>query len=465
MTRWTSLLACTGLALTACGDDGDNGKLADAPPNIDAAIDAAPAAVIVTVTLAGAPSANQVVYFQSADSATTNAQMTDASGNATAVVAAGSFVTVIEPPSPLRESINAFTQLTTFAGVKPGDHLYVDVPGLPPSVATTITASVPNEGLGYEYFLHTTCGSGDLGRGVGALQKARKARAGAKAKLALAAVENTVDLFGCGGMADMLAVGFDSDGFIRSWAYKPNVAVANETTVTFTDWNTPVDRTIKLTPVTGNEVDFDYTFYTARGPLFTTSGVVNETQTTISLPDPEGPDALVHSFDFPDSDVYQDEVYEWGPAGDYTLDLNDHALHPFTSRGALDVAGHAITWEEDAGGKAPQFAMVSYDNFRTVSDVSYSWSWRLFAPYSAGKATYPVLPTTLFDWNPKASDDYGAIKLRTGDAPGGFDALRNARAVTSESPASLRAGAAGRIVLETARPPVGQGSALQRTRR
>lgn len=389
--------------------------------------------------------------------------MTDASGNATAVVLAGSFVTVVEPPSPLSESINGFTQLTTFAGVKPGDHLYVDVPGLTSSVATTINVSVPNEGMGYEYFLHTSCGFGDIGRGNGELQARAKPRAKARAKakatpkLLLATVDNTVDLFNCGGTADMLAIGFDSDGFVRSWAYKPNVAVAADTTVQFTDWSAPVDRTIKLTPASGNEVDFDYTLYTARGPLFTFSSFVNEGSTTIPMPNPDGAGAVIHSFDLPDSVIYQDEVYEWGAAGDYTLDLNDVVLHPFTSRGAVDVASHAITWEEDAGGKTPQFAMVSYDNFRSVADVSYSWSWRLFAPYAAGKATYPVLPTTLFDWNPKTDDELGAVRLRVGDAPGGYDAVRTSRAITAASPASLRAGATGRITLESVRD-TGQGS-------
>src|SRR5262245_56512944 len=59
--------------------------------------DAAPSAVTMTVTLRGATVPGTAVYFQNADSSLVLAATSDANGTASAMLAAGGYVTVIEP--------------------------------------------------------------------------------------------------------------------------------------------------------------------------------------------------------------------------------------------------------------------------------------------------------------------------------------------------------------------------------
>src|SRR5688500_10926160 len=170
MMRWVLALVAMGMSAGACGDDDNSGQLADAPPSsdarlvdappgdaaADAAPDAGPLGVTVTVTLGGVPSPGQTVYFQSRDSVTTQTVLTGTDGNAVAIVEAGGYVTVVkpEPPEPqeVPTAIGPNAHLSTFAGVQPGDHLFVDVPlnDVSGPEPVSFTVNTPNEEQGFD---------------------------------------------------------------------------------------------------------------------------------------------------------------------------------------------------------------------------------------------------------------------------------------------------------------------------
>ncbi len=461
MMRRVLLLSVVGMAAGACGDDDNSGQLADAPPLIDARVidgapepDAPPAAVIVTVTLGGAPQADQTVYFQSADSLTTNTQLTDVNGNATAILEAGGYVTVVKPEAPIRgeaAAIGPRANLATFAAVQPGDHLYVDVPFDDGSAGEVgFTVQVPNEELGYGYRLHTTCGSAFIGTGQSPVRGNKRTRTrGAIAAEPLAA---TVALTGCGGMADMLVVGTDNDGQVRSWQYRANVAVVQDAVVEFTSYESPTNQAYAYTVFPGTyRVDVARDLRTARGFLYTGNTSVffegnTSGSTTIDMPTPAGVLAITTSTAAGASGYSRGRVIDWGANTSVELDFTAVGLHAYGASPTFDATTREVTWTETLDGEAPQLTIARVSAFRSEGEVGTLWSWELVTPWTERKVAYPVLPTTLFDFNFKTTDEPFVQRLTTAQAPGGYDAVRS-RVFAGDLEGAVVSGT-GRIVIE-----------------
>lgn len=464
MKRWTWLaVGVLGMGSAACGDDGGRGRLADAPLPTDGQSpeQPAPPAVTVTVTLLGAPAAGQTVYFQSADSMLVREAKTASDGTASAQLDLGGFVTVIEPDPPQAGSGALRTRLATFAGVKPGDALHLDVaaPGTA-GAQVKFDVSVPNEQLGNDYSLFSSCGQAFLGRGNSPLRGPGGARANA---VVAVPVTQSVTLSGCSGTADLLVTSSDASGNLTGWQYKAGVAVADGVPVSFTDaYQAPVDTTFHYTQVsaTSTGLTAQRELRTARGSLYVSPRVQAassgaEASVTIAMPAPAGAQAVTTSIDQPTSGHGRQTIVEWGPAGaSYDLAYGDVALSSFTTLPAVDAAGHAITWTEQAG-RAADFVLATYSGSRTDQTGVHAWTWRIVAPYAAGQArlVYPVLPTTLYDVNPRADDQLTVDRLTTADVPAAYDAVR-ALALNLDVPAS-RIGAAGKTIYEDVfSPPV-----------
>src|SRR5690349_19179862 len=92
-----SLVLSTLPACGGCNDNDQNGHLADAPPMIDAAGDAANQPVTLTIINHGEPAKNVHVYFLQADGTVAANTHTDGAGVASAMVAAGGSVTAVKP--------------------------------------------------------------------------------------------------------------------------------------------------------------------------------------------------------------------------------------------------------------------------------------------------------------------------------------------------------------------------------
>lgn len=461
----------------ACGDDGDNGQLADAPPftpdarvidgapGIDTApgIDAAgidapdidapppPPGATVTVTLGGVPVQGQTVYFQRPDSTLTATVLTGANGVAASPVQAGDFVTVIDPLSSVPTAIGATAHLSTFAAVQPGDHLFVDVPvETAQGASVQFTINVPDEQQGYDYVLYSTCGSASIGRSSVPDGRKRPAR-GRKASAIATPLSATVELFGCGGTADLLVVGSDRDGFAHSWAYQPGVALVADGTIDVASYQPAVDQSYTYTRQNHtNAVAVARELRTARGSLYTAGGSVffegDTGSTTIPMPTPAGVVAITTSTDELSFGFSQSTVIEWGANTDYTLDFSAIGLHPYGDAPSIDTATHAVTWPAAVAGQTPQVTLTTIQVGRTDEAGRHDWTWDLVAPWSEGAATYPVLPTTLFDFNAGNSDEPFVQRLTTAQVPGGYAATRPR--VFAGDLAGGVAGASGQIVIE-----------------
>jgi hypothetical protein len=443
MKQWAMVLttAIMGTGLAACGDDEGKGHLADAPLGVQ---DAEPAdatqaiqPVTVTVTSNGSPASGLTVYFQNADSSLVSDTKTGDDGKASAVMAAGGFVTVIESVMTQSGSGsgNGPTQLATFAGVKPGDNLHDDLGGMATEIASiTFDVSVPNEQVGNEYLLYSTCGGRiSLGQGTGPVASAR----GLHSRVAVAEpVTNTVTLSGCNGTADLLVLSQDGDHVTTGWQYKSDVAVADGMAISLTaDYQPPVDTTFDYTkvPDTISGLMVSRELHTAHGSLYLGDSVFTdlngtEATATIAMPAPPGVSMLTTSTDQPTSGNGQQTFLAWGPAtASYALPYGDVALEGYATRPRLDAASHAITWTANPG-VAADLVLGGYNSSRSDDqEVFHSWNWRIVAPYSAAQAalSFPVLPTTVFDFNPKDTDSPSVQRLTTAKVPGGYDAVRS----------------------------------------
>ncbi|MBC7978310.1 MAG: hypothetical protein H7138_25270 [Myxococcales bacterium] len=393
------------------------------------------------------------MYFQSADSLTTNTQLTDASGNATAMLEAGGYVTVVKPEAPLRDVIAAIgprASLATFAAVQPGDHLYVDVPFDDGSSGeVTFTVQVPNEEQGYGYRLHTTCGSAFIGTGQSPLQGNQRRRA--RGAIAAEPLTAEVALSGCGGMADMLVVGTDSDGQVRSWQYKANVAVVQNAVVEFTSYESPSNQELayRVYP-TVDRVDVSRELRTARGFLYADNDSVffesNTGSTTMDLPTPAGVLAITTSTAFGGSSYSRSRIIDWGANTSVEVDFSTLALSAYDTQPSFDTATREVAWTETLDGNVPQLTIAQVSAFRSENEVNTQWNWELIAPRAQTKVAYPVLPTTLFDFNIKGTDDPFVQRLTTAQVPGGYNAVRS-RVFAGDLEGAVVSGT-GRIVIE-----------------
>lgn len=455
-----------------CNDDNKVGQLPDAPPPapdaaLDASIDAPPSQVTITVTDLGDPAMGLTVYFQESDATLVLAAQTDAGGKASAVLHAGGFVTVVQVTPQAVRAGAAFegvpqgpdSQIHTFAGVKPGDDLHLDLdPVSPATTDITFDLTVPDEQLGRTYTLYSSCGSQELlppqGRG---LARRRGAGLGSGGTVPLTM---TVTLTGCGGTADMLVVSSGSETNAVTWLYKPAVAVADGVPVDLTDGAyqdaTDVTFTYNHVATTIDSLTVQRELRSAHGALGfamveqTTTPDLNTAIASVTQPFPgaAGLLAVTTTTDFPNTGNGQQTLFEWGGTGDYTLDYSAVALHGYASLPGAEVGSHEITWNEAGGGVAPDFMVGSYQLDRIDGNGDNTWTWQIVAPYTAGQAklTYPVLPTTLYDYNPAANEQPRVQQLTTVKAPGGYDAIR-AHAFNVDS-LSVVTGATGQIVSE-----------------
>jgi hypothetical protein len=374
---------------------------------------------------------------------------------ATSPVQAGDFVTVIDPEPP-PPGLGPTAHLSTFAGVKPGDHLFVDVPVQAAAGApVTFTINVPNEEQGYNYTLHSTCGTQFIGRGnspVRATTSQRARRVARKAPSVLVdPVSASVTLNGCGGTADLLVVGEDGETGLHSWQYLPAVALTEGGTVNVTGYQSATVLDFHYTALPGTQqVDVTRELRTSRGLLFSASGTGffdgNSGGTQIPMPTPDGVVAVTTSTDVLFTAFSRPTIIAWGDNTDYTLDIQATALHAYTDAPSFDPATHAVTWPSDVDGQVPQLTLTGVQAARSDGDGNHTWTWDLLAPWTEGSAVYPVLPTTLFDFNPSLGDEPFVNRLTTATVPGGYDAARPR--VFAGDLAGGVAGATGQIVVE-----------------
>ena len=405
--------------LIACGDDG--GKARDASVGSDgahaadaSAVDAAPQPVTLTVLEGSAAGSGVTVYFQNADSTLVAEKLTDGSGNASSVMAAGGFVTALLPVLSPGATTFTPTELRTFAGVKPGDHLYVQV-----ITASTTGDDViaPLDGTDNSYSSFQTCstsmfggfmavGSGLADGEIDVLPSC------ATADIAIWASSSTAPApaFDVAYASNVtLSATTDLRSNIGAYAAAPAFAVS------ISDFPASETGTVSVLPAA----------MTAQGPLYSpaiTPTAITGTATGSGwLYVPTGTTKMLAVTEPSLQGIGAQQVYELSAAGSsYAIDLGASLVDRITATPTFSATTHTVTWTKSAELHAADTAVVRLDINRDPDE----WTWELAAPHDTSIA-FPTLPTDVFDYNAMATDEVELFELDTFKVPGGYDAFRS----------------------------------------
>ena len=428
------------LFLVACGDDGVR-HTPDAAPTHDGAADspiadAAPNPVTIAAVFNGAPVAGVHVYFQNADSTLVLATTTDATGTASAVMAAGGYVTAINPYGAQNTD-----ELDTFAGVKPGDHLVLHQAANAGS-AMTVNVVAPSDGK-LNNNVYSPCNTGGAGLAI------------PQVRGFLSAIENgQMTLSNCGSATDFLVIA--DDGTDYDYLYGSNMPVSDQGTVDLTGGTYSPTTVCTLTYTNLPSAQSLSIEADAIDPLGLIYIFGNETPS-------DQPTATIHIPTFPgESDVLQTTfnniafsrqiLLDWGHLGSaFTTDVGARALNNMASYVTFDQPTHAGSATLDtSAGTAADFSLLFLSVTRTSLDKQ--WNWNIVAPFGASVAL-PVLPTDVFDYNVGSADSAGVNTWINGKVPGGYDAVRDL-VLSAASPAELAIGGSGAATFVVSQRPL-----------
>ncbi|GEM_PF-2626028 len=422
---WVVALGLSVTGWAGCGDDS-NRRITDAPQAAgDAPIDSAPPGTPVTVTVTDnlGPTAMLAAYFQNVDSSIVSSTLTDTAGSASAVMAAGGYVTVVLPQtqlalgasSPLRYS------LYTWAGVKPGDHLVLDksyLSGQPKNVQFTLPIDLQH--VFSNYHITSNCGSADTQTAAGSSQST---------------VVLTVSFSNCpNDTADVIVYATSSNNTIVSSFSVLAQPIVDQGMVDYTAkaYGAPSSRAFEL----DNNDAPAQTIYatdhiaTARGKLYSSQKSLSLEATAIGTQTlPALPTGSLETVELDQNvAVTSRTVYEFGTTGDYTRDWSTVRIPDFdsTTTPDLDTSTHTLTWVNTAATSvAPDISAASVYATRTLdATTSISFTWFIAGPATTPSLIYPTVPTDVQDFNIKVDDGHGIDGLGQLAVPGGYDALR-----------------------------------------
>jgi hypothetical protein len=434
--RQLCLLVC---CLAACGDDGVR-HVPDAAPHDGPIADMAPDGplqpVTVTATIDGAPQAGVQVYFLDADSSLVLSTTTDATGTASAVMAAGGSVTALDPyagPLPPQTAIAGGSHsLYTFVGVKPGDNLVLANPGEHPGIDVTVTVPIdPAAGVA-SYEVHTPCGGGNTLTDPGS---------GASPSGLVGIGPD------CGATTDFLIVTRDDNFQVLDYAYVPDQAISEGATIDLTAATYAAGSTREYSytnvPATFGSPSFTDAILTPQGDMLAQFNYASPDEPTpvvtagigthLSVTDIFGASAGNH------------HIADWGPYTDtYTADLGARTLHDLNGFPHLDPTTHEISLDESAGGAEPDLMLAGIYTYREADNTD--WYWQIAAPHATTLAM-PALPTDLYDFTIAPTDTFDANQLMLAKVPGGYDAVR-AYVFALTGPTSVAQGSSGSAAVE-----------------
>lgn len=401
------------LFLVACGDDGVRHTPDAAPRPKDGApdspADAAVAPVTIAAVLDGQPAMGVAVYFQNADSTVVLATTTDASGGASAVMAAGGSVTAVNPFGNAQ-----LDELDTFVGVKPGDHLLLARSTT--STTAQVTVQAPGDSAMTSYMAYSPCNFQGTQLNP------------PPASVIATPVSGQMTLTNCRATSDFLVQA--TNGSASEFFVAANQAVVDQGTVDLTasTYAPSTPRTITYTNVPAlRSMSQQADLVGPSGPIFEYLG-----ETSSDTPSPTvswdvplfagAVDVLQTFFNF---HTYSQQItVDWGQLGSgATIDVGSRALSEFTGPPALDPATHQASIPTDTSiGLSPDFSVFAMSASRT--SPTRTWVWFVTAP-SGASVTLPTVPATGgFDYNVGSGDNYSIDSWVNGKVPGGYDAVR-----------------------------------------
>jgi len=402
------------IVAVVCGCGGNAGHLPDAGAPADTG--AAPP-VTLTVTRNAQPVMGVHVYFLNPDDTVAAKIDTDTTGNASAVVADGGSVTVLDPFAPAQPDPARTLELRTYVGVKAGDHLVMSQPDKTP---IDVTIKAPLLSGRHSYDVLTTCGT---------------------TSLSSAEASGTVTLSGCQGIADILVIARGIGATDMFSLYRAGVAVADGGTVDLTaDTFVPLrDATFHCShlPSDATGMSIFHGFVTEHGMVGFNNVVFDggtrtiqqgEATVTFQVPDIAAAANVTALIDFTIDQHTHHVVTERRPlAASFDLDVSGLLL-PDRSGGAVyDAANRRLVWTDAPGGVAPDLdlgILAVTPALTRAAAPTQPWNWQVLAPHSGAALRLPALPADVNSWVPAAGDtvraDVVALKV-----PGGYDAIRS----------------------------------------
>lgn len=401
-------LVLIALALGACGDNVPRAASdAAVPPNPDAALQP----VAIAVAQGGVPVAGVRVYFQNADSSLVSSTSTDVNGEASAVMAAGGFVTAIDPFTwAINAVLNPTDELYTYAGVKPGDRLQLSAPGGAIAITVILPPDTGHSETLDHYRVSTSCGQASIP--------------------VAASLTGSVELFGCSS-ADILVVSEDRFYEPLGYFYAPGMAVADQATIDFTtptprSYSGPATRTYVYDNTTpGNYVSINDLSVSSRGPLYLANLVADETSSTLTaslaLPIPVDTSEVVLTGLVPGAfgTVF---LLDWGAySKPFEIDLGTRTMASFTDKPTINTSGMTMP---DSGNMLADMVLAKvYGTRPATPPLERSWLWSVAAPY-ASTVTLPVVPTDVYDFNIEPGDATTVRSWMAMRVAGGYDSVR-----------------------------------------
>jgi hypothetical protein len=382
-----AVLSVVFAVCAGCGGGGGSSQTMDGPttvPDAPAPDALPPNAVKLTVTVGGTPVAGRTVFFQQADSSMVATLSTDDHGVAGALVAAGGFVTVIDPEMGTMAQrakaqdtpITIQSHLTTFVNVHPSDDLHLDLAPLQVTpLMMTFTLKFPDPhldpSLNATFKLFAPC--------IDTKPITLTTSATNDGNLTAQAM-----IGGCDATTDLMVVAQDVHENSLVWLYGPDTAIAAGTTVTLPGpFQQPASVTLALSnvPSTNLFVGILRRLRSARGQVFFSGEAAkNPSAGTVSLSVPAPNPAGLQRITFVDGSnttFNTQSLFVWAPDDDLSAIGTDY-----------------------------QAAML-----RTLAIV---------APYASAAThiAYPILPTAAYDYNATAGDSPKVDQLLTASITG-----------------------------------------------
>jgi hypothetical protein len=382
---------CGAAMLAACGDSIHL-------PEVDAAIEDDLGLVTVTVRSDNISVRDLLVYFQSADSQVVLSTTTDGSGVANAFMRDGGFVTVIDVAS-------GNPAIYTYAGVKPGDQLVLDLRTSRDGRRVKTEIAVPTDPGSRFYELVASCAFGG------------------PVELFPAPPEHAfITLLGCKDRENILIRASDDLGTSR-FLFAADVDLAGAGPLIIGgSYQAPRAATLSATHVPAAITDLFVTQQLAGIPLTTASQpslaiVDGEAQIGIALPVADGAQ-LVTRLDAFDTGVGNQHIIQVGPNASTEVDLHG-GLRAYTSRPQLDPTTSSIRWTEDTTGVVASYVVTRLNFFGPEG----SWQWAVFGPRSEDPVVrLPVLPRK--ELTPTDAESVQIFTLISVASDGGYDRVR-----------------------------------------
>jgi hypothetical protein len=315
-------------------------------------------------------------------------------------------------------------EIDTFLDVQPGDQLHLAAGEIATSITVNVTADV--DPAGAVTSLYTPCdGFAQLSQGSAA----------------------SVSLTNCGASTDFIIVSYDQNAQPLNEAFAPNVAISNGANIDLTGipFAAVPTRTYTYTNPGQSSFNFRDTVVNSQGPLFSQNG---NTSSTTTGPMPTFPNAgdVMQTTVFPGGS--NEEIFvDWGPYTDtYTTDAGARMLPLYATGPTIDTTAHTVSFTEQSGGVTPDFVYTVASAYRQAD--FHSWVWRMVSPH-ATTLTFPTLPTDVYDFNFRSTDNPSDNTLLEGKVPGGYEAVRSL--VLSQAgilPQQFVSGATGSVTLQ-----------------